>query len=126
MRRLWAAVLLLTAVAALCFFTIRHQQKQVDALLKSLDKVEAAYRTNDTDKIHQLAKALQEEYEQRAAFLPYFISHDDLIESQEAVTMLTAALEEDNPEEFLLEAARLRQQLLWLREVDVPHWRNIL
>ncbi len=126
MRRIWVAIALLSFVGGLCTFSVIYQDTQIDALLSQLDKLEEVYADGDMEESSRLAADLQEQYRRRTAAFPCFISHDDLAESQSTVAALSASLEEDNPEEFLLETAKLRAQLQWLLMVDRPIWQNIL
>ena len=126
MKRLWVALVLLLTVGGICTFSVIHQRKQISALLEDLDRLETVYEEGDLSTCREAAAALQMEYARRTALFPCFISHDDLTDSQSTAATLSAALQEDNPEEFLLETARLRAQLEWLLEVDSPHWKNIL
>lgn len=126
MKRLWIALILFALVGGLCTFSVIYQRRQIDALLTELDRLETVYEQGNTVESHRLATDLQMAYHRRTALFPCFISHDDLANSQETVATLPASLKEDNPEEFLLETARLRAQLEWLLEVDSPTWENVL
>ncbi len=126
MRRIWIALALLSVVAGLCAFSVVLQDTQIDALLKELDALEQAYGAGNLEESRRLAADLAAQYERRTAMFPCFISHDDMAESQATVATLAASLEEDNPEEFKIETARLRAQLNWLLMVDKPVWQNIL
>lgn len=126
MRRLWVALILFATVTGLCTFSVVYQRRQIDALLSGLERLETVYGQGDLAESRRLAADLQTDYHRRTALFPCFISHDDLADSQGTVATLPAALEEDNPEEFLLETARLRAQLEWLLEVDSPTWENVL
>lgn len=126
MKRLWIALSLFALVGGLCAFSVLYQQRQIGSLLEKLDELEVAYIQKDSEESRQLAMALQQEYDRCTALFPCFISHDDLADSRGTVATLSASLKEDNPEEFLIETARLRAQLEWLLEVDSPTWKNVL
>jgi len=126
MKRLWMALALLVMTVALCWVSGVYQRRQTDTLLAQLDRLEATYRRQDMEESRRLARELATELPGRTKWFLCFMSHDELAAPRETAAVLVACLEEENPEEFLLETARLRQQLRRLQEVDNLRWENVL
>ena len=127
MKRLWIAVGLLGLAVGLCLAASLYQHRHIDKMLNTLDRLESAYESGNTTEAHKLAVQMAEEYEKIGRVLYCFIAHSDLEESQETVTLLPALLQQGGQEEELpMEIARLREQLLYLQEIDDPLWQNIL
>ena len=127
MKRLWVAVALLGVAISLCVSASLYQHRHIDRMLGTLDRLEAAYAAGDSPEAQRLARQLAEEYKAVGRVLYCFIAHSDLAESQETVTLLPALLQQGGRQEELgMEIARLREQLLHLREIDDPLWQNIL
>ncbi len=126
MKRLFLALGLLVAVAGLCIASLAYQQRQIDRLLNMADGLEMSYRNGNLEAGVQQAKSLAQEYRRCARAFSCFMSHNELTSSLDTVVTLAASLEEDNPEEFLLELAKFRQELTYLRQIEVPRLHNIL
>ena len=127
MKRLWVAVTLLGLAISLCVSASLYQHQHIDRMLGTLDRLEAACDAGDNTEAQRLAHQLTEEYEAVGRVLYCFIAHNDLAESQETVNLLPALLQQGGQQEELgMEIARLREQLLHLREIDDPLWKNIL
>ncbi len=125
MKRLYIAAVLLTAVAALCLLSNRYHHRQIDRMLQSLDHIEQMARAGDTDAL-PLAETFAAEYRRLSDLISGYVSHNELRESREAATLLPTLLREQNEDELYMEIARLRGQLLYLRQVDDPLLQNIL
>lgn len=125
MKRVWLALGLLIGAVGLCVGSLLFQQHQIDGLLADLDRLETAYRAGELEDCRQLAEQLNTDYARRAKLFSCFMSHNELDESLTTAATLPACLEEENPEEFLLETAKFRQELEYLREVEAPVLHNI-
>ena len=126
MKRLWLAIALLGAATALCVASQLYLHQQMRTHLEQLQTLEDAYTAGDNEATLRIAQQLATEYEKSASFMECFISHNDLENSRETAALLPAILGQDNREEFLMETARLREQLLHLQGIDRPVWRNVL
>jgi len=126
MKRLWVAAVLLCVAAGLCLSASLYQHRQIDRMLDTLDRLETAYNNENTAEAYRFAECLVREYRAVGRVLYCFIAHSDLAASQETVTLLPALLQHGGQEELTMEIARLREQLLHLREIDDPLWQNIL
>ncbi len=126
MKRVYLAVGLLVAAVTLCVISLLYQQSQIDRLLAQVDDLESAYQSGETEEGIRQAKELAASYDRCARLFSCFMSHNELNDSLDAVVTLAASLQEDNPEEFLLELAKFRQQLTYMRQIEAPHIRNIL
>ena len=126
MKRLWIAGGIFVIITALCIATLFHQQRQTRILLIQIDDIVAAHDNGDNDLAYALATALEKDFDKRTWLFPCFMSHNDLIGCRESVVLLPAILQEDNPEEFRMEAARCRAQFERLLKVETPSLQNIL
>lgn len=126
MKRLWIAVGLLALAVGLCVSATLYQHRRIDGMLAQLEAMEQTFAAGDRDTARGMAAELAEDYEAIGAVLFCFVPHSDLADSQETVTMLPTLMERGGEEELRMEMARLREQLLYLRGVDDPLWRNIL
>ena len=126
MKRVYLAIGLLVTTVTLCVVTLFYQQTQIDRLLGQADTLEEAYEKGQTQTCIQQAEQLAHSYEHCTRLFSCFMSHNELNDSLDSVVTLAACLKEDNPEEFLLELAKFRQQLIYMRQIEAPHIRNIL
>ncbi|MBQ5840528.1 MAG: DUF4363 family protein [Clostridia bacterium] len=126
MKRVYLAIGLLITAVALCVASLLYQQTRIDRLLGQVDTLENAYEKGQTEVCIRQAEQLAEAYERCARLFSCFMSHNELNDSLDSVVTLAACLKEDNPEEFLLELAKFRQQLIYMRQIEVPHISNIL
>ncbi len=126
MKRLWLAGGIFAAILTLCITTLLYQQRQIDILLSELDGVITAYDAGDINSAHTRAMALEEAYERRTRFFPYFMAHGDLIECREGLSLLPSILKDGDTEEFHMESTRCRIQLERLAASELPTFQNIL
>ena len=126
MKRLWIAVGLLFLAVGLCVTASLYQHHSIDRMLEKLDGIEQTFQHGERETARRMAQEMAEDYETVCKVLFCFVSHSDLADSQETVTMLPALMEQGGEEELRMEMARLREQLTYLRCVDDPLWGNIL
>ena len=124
MKRLYIAVALLAAVAALCLFSHRYQHRQIDRMLDALDRIETLARDGDKDAV-SVAEEFAAAYRRVSDRISCYVPHGELRESRETAAILPALLEE-NQADVYAEIDRLRSQLRYLQQVDDPLLRNIL
>lgn len=126
MKRLWIAVALLVLAVGLCLAASLYQHHHLDRMLDTLTLLEDTYTAGNTAEARRIAAQLAADFKAVGRVLYCFIAHDDLAESQETVTLLPALIRQGGQEEWEMEIARLREQLLYLRNIDDPLWQNIL
>lgn len=126
MKRLWLVGGIFVAILTLCLSTLLYEQRQVDILLDGLDGVITAFDDGDDARAYTLALALEEDYERRTRFFPYFMAHGDLIECRESLSLLPSILKDGDTEEFHMESTRCRIMLERLAASELPTWQNIL
>ena len=124
MKRLYIAVALLAAVAALCLFSHRYQHRQIDRMLDALDRIETLARDGDENAV-TVAEEFAAEYRRVSDRISCYVPHGELRESRETAAILPALLKESEADVYT-EIARLRSQLRYLQQVDDPLLRNIL
>lgn len=124
MKRLYIAVALLVAVAALCLFSHRYQHRQIDRMLDALDRIETLARDGDENAV-SVAEEFAAAYRRVSDRISCYVPHGELRESRETAAILPALLEE-NQADVYVEIDRLRSQLRYLQQVDDPLLRNIL
>ena len=124
MKRLYIAVALLAAVAALCLFSHRYQHRQIDRMLDALDRIETLARDRDENAV-AVAEEFAAEYRRVSDHISCYVPHGELRDSRETAAILPSLLKE-NETDVYTEIARLRSQLRYLQQVDDPLLRNIL
>ena len=124
MKRLYIAVALLAAVAALCLFSHRYQHRQIDRMLDALDRIETLARDGDENAV-SVAEEFAAAYRRVSDRISCYVPHGELRESRETAAILPALLEE-NQADVYVEIDRLRSQLRYLQQVDDPLLHNIL
>ncbi|MBR3778485.1 MAG: DUF4363 family protein [Clostridia bacterium] len=126
MKRLYIAIALLVSVATSCVLTHLYQHRQMDRMLTTLDRIEAAYRSGDADGAVTVAEDFAAEYQRICDRISCYVAHNELRESRETAALLPTLLREHSEEEIYMEIARLRAQLTFVRQVDDPLLQNIL
>lgn len=126
MKRLYVAVALLATVVTACVATHLYLHRQVDRMVHTLDCIEGLYRSGDTEGAVRIAEDFASEYRRVSDHISCYVAHGELRESRETAALLPALLREHSEEELSMEMARLRSQLLYLRQVDDPILQNIL
>ena len=126
MKRLWIALTLLLLVVGLCVISRTYLYRRMGDLLDALDTIETHWAEGDKDTAVRLAEAFVEEYHRVRGVLDGYVAHNDLEESEETAALLPTLFSQGGEEELRMELARLREQLIYLRTIDDPLWRNIL
>lgn len=126
MKRLYIALALLAAVAAVCVGSHRYQHRQIDRMLNRLQQIETAVRNGDIPLATAYAEDFAATYRQVSDRISCYVPHGELRESRETASLLPTLVRRYNEEELWMELARLRAQLLYLRQVDDPLLQNIL
>ena len=125
MKRLWLAGALLSLVIVLCLGSQWHLRRQVTSLLAQAEQLDTIYREGDKAAVVRATADLCDKLERRLWLFPCFMRHDDLTGIRETAAVLPAALDADNPDEFLLRTALFRAQLEWLMKAEKPGVQNI-
>lgn len=126
MKRLYIAAALLTAVVAACVLTHLYQHRQMERMLTALDRIEELYRGGDADKAAATAEDFAAAYQRVSDRISCYVAHNELRESRETAALLPTLLRKHSEEEIYMEIARLRSQLIHIRQVDDPLLQNIL
>ena len=126
MKRIYIALALLAAVAALCVGAHRYQHRQTDRMLDALTQVEEAYRLGDNYRAQQLAQDFAAAYRRVSDWVSCYVAHGELRESRETAALLPTLVANSDANALYMEIARLRAQLEYIRQVDDAILRNIL
>lgn len=126
MKRLYVAVALLVAVAAICVLSHIYQHRQLDRMLDYIDRIEATARGGDTHHALQLAEEFATTYQRVSNHISCYVPHGELTESRETADLLPSLLRQGNADELWMELARLRSQLRYIQQLDDPSLQNIL
>ena len=126
MKRIYIALALLAAVAALCVGAHLYLHAQTDRMLTALDGIEAAYRKGDVAAAQKQAQDFATEYRRVSDWVSCYVAHSELRESRETAALLPALIANGDRNGLYMEMARLRAQLEYIRQVDDPILRNIL
>ncbi len=126
MKRLWIAAALQAEEAGLCIGTARYHHRRAEALLGTLERLEAAYTAGEQDRALALAELLVADFERADRVMSCFVAHGDLAAARETVGLLPALVRHGDEAELWMEISRLRRALTHLRTVNDPLLHNLL
>ena len=126
MKRIYIALALLAAVAALCVGAHLYLHAQADRMLTALDSIENAYRKGDVETAQAQAQDFAAEYRRVIDWVSCYVAHGELRESRETAALLPSLIANGDRNGLYMEIARLRAQLEYIRQVDDAILRNIL
>ena len=126
MKRIYIALVLLAAVAALCVVAHGYQHRQTDRMLDILADIEETYRRGDSHHAEQMAQDFAAEYRRVSDWVSCYVAHGELRESRETAALLPTLIANGDADTLYTEIARLRAQLEYIRQVDDAILRNIL
>lgn len=126
MKRIYIALALLAAVAALCVGAHLYLHAQTDRMLTALEDIEEAHRIGDSDRAEQMARDFAAAYRRVSDWVSCYVAHGELRESRETAALLPTLVANGDATALYMEIARLRAQLEYIRQVDDAILRNIL
>lgn len=126
MKRIYIALALLAAVAALCVGAHLYLHAQADRMLTALDDIEENYRKGDVASAQAQAQDFAAEYRRVSDWVSCYVAHGELRESRETAALLPSLIANGDRNGLYMEIARLRAQLEYIRQVDDAILRNIL
>ncbi len=122
MKRVVAALVLLTAVVVGCVVSLQAGNREFDYLIGLAQTAEERYRAGDTEGALVTAQTLAEEYPKRTRYFALFLTHQALVELEKSTASLPLILQYGEPHDFTTEARRCRIMLerLWDQELPTP------
>ena len=126
MKRIYIALALLAAVAALCVGAHLYLHAQADRMLTALDDIEETYRKGDVASAQAQAQDFAAAYRRVSDWVSCYVAHGELRESRETAALLPTLVANNDRNGLYMEIARLRAQLEYIRQVDDAILRNIL
>ena len=126
MKRIYIALALLAAVAALCVGSHLYLHAQTERMLTALNAIEDAYGKGDAEAAKRQAQDFAAAYRRVSDWVSCYVAHGELRESRETAALLPTLVANNDRNGLYMEIARLRAQLEYIRQVDDPILRNIL
>ena len=78
MKRVYAAIGMLLAVAVLCVTTLKFQSNNIKELILIVEKIEDAYKKDDIESCIELSYEFAEKYKTNTGTFPFFMRHSDV------------------------------------------------
>ena len=126
MKRVIAAIVLLSAVIVGCVVSLYNSKREFEYLIDLAVVAETCYRDGDTDGALAAAETLAAEYPNRTRFFSLFLPHQALTELEKSTVSLPLILRYGEPRDFTAEARRCRLMLERLWDQEKPLWKNII
>ena len=126
MKRVIAALVLLSLVVIGCAVSLVAGQREFDYLIHLAETAETCYRNGDTDGALAAAETLASEYPERTRHFALFLPHQALTELEKSTASLPLILKYGEPLDFTAEARRCRLMLERLWDQEQPSWENIV
>ena len=125
MKRLVVGIVTLAAVLGGVWWSLADRTARVEHMLTAVDAIEAAYADGRQKECLRLCEQFYETAKEQADHFFPFTTHEELHTLQETAACLSVLLRQGDDGCFAEELARCRQQLLALKEEDLPTFGNI-
>ncbi|NLN81246.1 MAG: DUF4363 family protein [Clostridiales bacterium] len=126
MKRVYAAIGILLAVAVLCVTTLKFQSNNIKELILIVEKIEDAYKKDDIESCIELSYEFAEKYKTNTGTFPFFMRHSDVSKIEETIVTLPIMLKTDDIQHFAAELARCKNMLVNMADLEMPSLGNIM
>lgn len=126
MKRVIAALVLMTAVVVGCVISLYTSGREFAYLIDLTETAESCYRNGDLDGALAAAETLAAEYPERTKHFALFLPYQSLTDLEKSTASLPLILQHGEPLDFTVEARRCRLMLERLWDQEKPLWENIL
>lgn len=125
MKRVYIAIGLLVAVCALCVFAVVYLSHQTESMIREMDHLTDIFNPERPEDYLDETKAVIESFRKRAAFLPFFIRQNTLMDIEAELETLPALIEKGEPLDFVGTLSRCQTRLETQLRIELPLPRNI-
>ncbi|MBQ3133655.1 MAG: DUF4363 family protein [Clostridia bacterium] len=125
MKRVYIAIGLLVTVCALCVFAVVYLSYQTESMIREMDHLTDIFNPERPEEYLDETKAVIESFRKRAAFLPFFIRQNTLMEIEAELETLPALIEKGEPLDFVGTLSRCQTRLETQLRIELPLPRNI-
>lgn len=126
MKRVIAAILLLSAAATLSVVTGRIFRVELNTLLSSLDELVDATRTDSDGELTEKTQAVLLQWESSSGILHSLVMHEGMDDVEENITALPLLLEHSDRDEFRNKCIEAINQIKNLLDAEELRLENIL
>lgn len=125
MKRMWASLIIFTALVAVCIFGTNNTKKASAETIQTVTAAKEAQERGDTAAAIQLSRKAGQDWKNLHRTLCIYMPHSSL----EAIDLTLAELpmlsRYDANEQFSAECDRCVVQLSYLTESELPNMQNI-
>ena len=126
MKRGWIALIMIVIALILSGIEYLSLSAGVDMYLKMLDEADAAIETNDIYSAQSVAKRLDHRFQEHSRGLDLFLYHGEVKDISKATAALRRYAQTGDTAEFLAQSARIRRELISLKNTRIPRIEHIL
>lgn len=126
MKRVIAAILLLSAAATLSVVTGRIFRAELNTLLSSLDELVDTAQTDSYDELTEKTQAVLLQWESSSGILHSLVMHEGMDDVEENITALPLLLEHSDRDEFRNKCIEAINQIKNLLDAEELRLENIL
>lgn len=125
MNKLWAAVIIIILVTALCITETMYTLNTSAMVEEKIENAVSFYEKGDDKKAKEEIKSANETWHSKRQLMDIFLYHDTV---DQIGTTLTAAEKYlgSSKDDFPVECAKAKEQLNSLKEAQLPNFENIL
>ncbi len=109
MKRIWYAVICLTAIMILCITEYFYTMQTSNTILQKIDIAVQANKSGDYDNARLQFKALEEYWDNISSKLQLIIDHNDLDKISLLLKSSSGFLEQNMDREFYVECGKLKE-----------------
>ena len=121
-KELIISIIIIIVIFSLDLFTQNYTEKSVDKITKQFSELKTYISENNTEKIQQIIKNINNDWERMHDKLAYYIEHDELEKVDTAITVMKSYIE---TEEFSLAIAELEEGKFVLEHIQEKNSFNL-
>lgn len=126
MKRLYAAALLFLIVIGLCITEYVSINKCTDEYIERIDRIEEMVRAGSTQKASFAARETEKNWEETVSVIDMLLFHDYVDEIGRNLAQLESYIKYGEDAELFATCESTKEQLLSLKESELPDAKNII
>ena len=126
MKRGWIALIMIVIAMILSGVEYLYLNTTTDTYLKMLDEADTAIEENDVYTAQSVSKRLDHRFQEHSRGLDLFLYHGEVKDISKATAALRRYAQTGDTAEFLAQSARIRRELISLRNTRIPRFEHIL
>ena len=126
MKRGWIALVMVVIALILSGVEYLYLSTNTNMYLKMLDEADTAMEKNDIDTAQSVAKRLDHRLQEHSRGLDFFLYHGEIKDIVKATAALRRYAQTGDTAEFLAQSARIRRELISLKNTRIPRIEHIL